>query len=82
MSMSFKSAVVAAGIAMVALTSAVGGAQAGGKQFKFKNNFHHRPLFLHSPVFVGDSCFFYKKMWWKTGHFVWKQKYYICMGWW
>lgn len=79
MSTTMKSAMIATGVAMIALTGAVGGAQAGGKHFRFGVHKHH---FFHAPVVVRDGCYFYKKMWFKTGSYHWKEKYYVCRGWW
>ena len=87
MSTTMKSAMIAAGVAMIALTGAVGGAQAGGKGFKlkshhFKHHHFHKPHFVYKPIVVHDGCYFYKKMWFKTGSYHWKEKYYVCRGWW
>jgi hypothetical protein len=78
-----KSVAIAAGVAMLALTGAVGGAEAGGKHFHFhKHHFHHNHHLFVAPVVVHDGCGYYKHMWWKTGFLFWKQKYYVCKGWW
>ncbi|MEW5961931.1 MAG: hypothetical protein AB1749_00060 [Pseudomonadota bacterium] len=74
-----KSAAIAAGVAMLALTGAVGGAEAGGKHLRFGVHKHH---FLHAPLVIHDGCGYYKRMWWKTGFLFWKEKYFICKGWW
>lgn len=81
MTTKLKSAIIASGVAMVALTGVVGGAQAGGGKLFHKHNFH-RHNFLYAPVVINDGCYFYKKMWWKTGFSIWKRKYYVCKGWW
>lgn len=84
MNIKIKSAAIAAGVAMLALTGAVGGAEAGGKHVHFGIHKHHfhRHHFFHAPVVVHDGCGYYKHMWWKTGLRYWKEQYYVCKGWW
>lgn len=73
---------VGAIIALGALSAGTSEASAGGKHLRFHkfHNFHH---FDHRPVFIfGGGCGYYRDMWYDTGRFFWKSKYYHCKGWW
>lgn len=87
-----KSATILAGTAaaFVAVMGATGAAEAKGKHFKFgggvhKHHFHkhhfRRHHFYAGPVIV-HGCGYEKRMWWKTGSYYWKNRYYTCKGWW
>lgn len=75
--------VLATGAAAVLMSLSVAApAQAGGngKHFHFGHHHHHHHF---GPSFYvgsgGYGCGYYKRMWWKTGSFFWKAKYYDCI---
>lgn len=69
-------------VAMAALMGGVGAAEAGGKKghhfHHWKHHHHHHHFFV--PRF--DGCGFYRLKWRATGKFYWKERYFICKGWW
>lgn len=76
-----KSTLAVAGLAVVALSTVSGAANAGhrhNRHFFFGHHNHHR---LHI-VPVYRDCSYYREMWEDTGSFYWKRKFYICKGWW
>lgn len=83
-----KSTTILAGTAavLIALAGGVGAADAKGKGsgFKFGHKHFHHKHFRHRhfyPVISYGGCGYEKQMWWKTGRFYWKKRYYACKGW-
>jgi hypothetical protein len=91
-----KTGTIVAGVAagLVAIMGSAGAADAKGKHVVVKvghghghhhhhhrHHFHGRHFYYGSPVVYG-GCGYEKNMWWKTGSFYWKKRYYECKGWW
>lgn len=79
-----RNSVLATGAAALLLSlAAVAPAQAGGKKFHFGH--HHHNHHFHGgfgpSYYVGSGygCGYYKRMFWKTGNYYWKAKYYDCL---
>lgn len=76
---------------IVAVMGASATADAKGKHFKFgggvhKHHFHgHNHHFRRHHFYAGPvihvGCGYEKRMWWSTGSYYWKQRYFICRGW-
>ena len=79
-----KTSIVATGAAALLLSlGAVSSAQAGGgKKMHFGGHHHHHHFHGgYGPSFYvdGGGCGYYKRMFWKTGNYYWKAKYYDCL---
>jgi hypothetical protein len=88
-----KSTSILAGTAavLVAVMGSAGAADAKGKGGGFKHgqkggfhhkHFRHRHFYPAYPVITYGGCGYEKHMWWKTGRFYWKKRYYACKGLW
>lgn len=86
MSILGKSVLATSAAAVLFSLSVAAPAQAGGKKhFHFPHKHHHH---IHGygygfgpSYYVGGGygCGYYKKMFWKTGNYYWKAKYYDCL---
>jgi hypothetical protein len=74
--MTAKSMIMAAAIAATTFVGSAGMASAHSKHFFFD---HHPRVVL---LFGNGGCSYYRDMWYDTGRFYWKEKYYVCKGWW
>ena len=61
-------------------------AQAGGKHGHHHHGHHHHHFGHHHgygpSIYIGGGyggCGYYKRMWWRTGSYYWKAKYYDCI---
>jgi hypothetical protein len=78
-----KSLLISGAAALLMSVAAVAPAQAHGKKLHFHgfghhhHHHHHHKLHFHS---WGHGCGYYKRMWWRTGSYYWKVKYYDCIS--
>lgn len=83
--MKMKNTVMALGVAAVAMTALVSGAEAGGWKGKHRGHFHHFPIYKGYHYGYYDShksCWWYKKKYFRTGNYFWLKKYDACRyGW-
>ncbi len=85
MSIIAKSVLASGAAALLLSFGAMAPAQAHGKKhFHFGGGHHHHHFHghhFHGHHFHGGyrGCGYYKRMWWKTGNYYWKAKYYDCI---
>lgn len=81
-----KSVLATGAAALLFGLTAAAPAQAGGKGKHFHFGHHHHKH-IHGygwgpGVYVGSGyggCGYYKRMFWRTGNYYWKAKYYDCL---
>lgn len=82
-----KSLLLSGAAALVIGSSLAAPAQAGGKKLHFHPHHHHKHFHGHGwgpKIYIGGGyggygCGYYKRMFWKTGNYYWKAKYYDCL---
>lgn len=82
-----KSLIATTAAVLMLSFGSVAPAQAHGKKFHFHGHHHHHGMHFHRPHFhhysygYGGGCGYFKRIWWKTGNYYWKAKYYECRAW-